>query len=201
MKDRPGFIRTTLVGGILYLVPIVLLVFVIGKAAQLMSGISPPFVRAIDRVGLGDILTPQVVAILLVVLFCFGAGLFARTVVAKRIVTFLETNLLANLPGYSFYKSVGASLAGDETQVGTLAFARIEDAWQIALVVDTLENGLLSVFVPDVPQGRSGSLYFMAPDRIRPLDIPIKDAMSTLRRMGMGSREILKGVPHLDPPA
>lgn len=77
----------------------------------------------------------------------------------------------------------------------------IEDAWQLAMVVDELEDGLLAVFIPDVPEARSGSLLFVSPDRVRPLSITPKAALQTLRRMGVGSRELLKGttLPR-DPP-
>jgi uncharacterized membrane protein len=77
---------------------------------------------------------------------------------------------------------------------------RIEDAWQIAMVVDELEDGLLAIYVPSVPEARSGSLYFMEPDRVRPLPVSIKTAIFTLRRMGVGSRELLKGVVLKDDP-
>src|SRR5687767_9667629 len=105
MPRTLGFVRTTLVGGLLYLVPIVVLLAVLGKAIGIAHQVSPPVVKLIEAVHLGEILTPQVVAILLLVLFCFAAGLFARTAFAKRIGRALETRVLANLPGYELIKS------------------------------------------------------------------------------------------------
>lgn len=190
-----GLLRATLIGGVLYLVPIVLLLAILGKAMQIAHQISPPLLRGIEAAHLGHFLSPRIVAVLVLVLFCLAAGLFARTALAKRIGARLDSTL-ANLPGYSFYRSMGDSLAGAEPAgVRAVVMVSIEDAWQIALVMDELEDGLLAVFVPDVPQGRSGSLYFMHPDRVRPLPISMKAAMLALRRMGIGSRELLKGMP------
>jgi uncharacterized membrane protein len=191
---RVGFVRTTLVGGVLYLVPVIVLLAILGKAMELAHGISAPTARMIESAGLGRILTPQVAAVLLLVLFCFGAGLFARSAVAKRFGTFLDTKVLVYVPGYSLFKSMGESLVGVEPAgVRNLVMVSIEDAWQLAVVVDELEDGHMAVYVPDVPEGRSGALYFMTPDRVRPLTIPLQSAMLVLRRMGTGSRELLKG--------
>jgi uncharacterized membrane protein len=194
MDTRPNFLRTTLIGGVLYLIPVVVLLAILGKAMQIAERISTPLLRGIEAASLGHILRPQVVAFLMLLLFCFVMGLFARTAFARRIGAFLDTRLLANLPGYAFFKSVADSLAGVEPAgAHSLVMASVEDAWQIAMVVDTLKDGLLAVYIPDVPQGRSGSLLFMTPDRVRPLSISMKSAMVILRRMGAGSKELLQG--------
>jgi uncharacterized membrane protein len=128
------------------------------------------------------------------VLFCFAAGLFARTAVAKRFGRALETKVLANLPGYELMKSIGESIAGVDTSgARDPVVVRIEDAWQIAFIVDRLEDGHLAVYVPGVPQCRSGSLYFVTPERVKPLKIPLKSVLQTLRRMGMDSNALLHG--------
>lgn len=188
------FVRTTLVGGLLYLVPIVVLLAILGKAVQVAHQFSPPVLELVEAAGLGGILTPQVVAVLLLILFCFAAGLFARTVVAKRFSRALESKVLANLPGYEFIKGVSENLAGVDTgSTHAPVMARIEDAWQIAFVVDRLDDGHLAVYVPGVPVSRSGSLYFMTADRVRPLPVPLKSALQALRHMGVDSNELLRG--------
>jgi hypothetical protein len=65
MSQMPGFVRTTLVGGLLYLVPIIVLPAILGKAVQVAQQVSPPVVNLVTAAHLGGILTPQVVAILL----------------------------------------------------------------------------------------------------------------------------------------
>lgn len=194
MRNILGFVRTTLLGGLLYLVPIVVIVAVLGKAIGLAHKVSPPVFNVLERAGLGHILTPQVVATLLLVFFCFAAGLFARTKFAKRIANTLETKVLSYLPGYEFIKGLSEGIAGVESS-GARApvMARIEDAWQIAFIVDQMDDGHLAIFVPSVPDSRSGSLYFMTPDRVKPMRAPLKSVMQTLRRMGVGSNGLLGG--------
>lgn len=193
MNTRTGFLRTTLIGGVLYLIPVVLLLALLGKAMQIAHQVSPPILQGVEAAHLGHILSPQVIAVLLLLCFCLLAGLFSQTVLGRRISAGIDGKL-GNLPGYSFYKGVGDSLVGAEPEgMRRTVMVSIEDAWQIGMVVDELEDGLIAVYVPAVPEAHSGSLFFMEPDRVVPLSIGVKTAMQTLRRMGVGSRASLKG--------
>ena len=132
----------------------------------------------------------------LLVIFCFAAGLFARTALAQRGVHWLESAVLSNVPGYQFLKSVGESLLGVEQEPAPqVVLARIEEAWQIAFVVERLEDGHLAVFVPGAPNPQSGSVYFMTEDRIRPAGIPPAAALKCLTRLGAGSSALLREAP------
>ncbi|MBB6095151.1 putative membrane protein [Povalibacter uvarum] len=193
MNKLLGFVRTTLIGGVLYLVPIVLLMLILGKAFGVAHRIVPAFSGVIDKLQLGHLLTPQVFAVLLVVVFCFAAGLFSRTVLAREIGAFLDAKVLINVPGYGFFRSMGGGSGGIESFAQQPVIVSIEDeAWQIAFVVEKLGDSRIAVFVPGVPEVRSGSLYFLAPDRVRPLNISSAAAFQVLRRMGVGSDELLR---------
>jgi uncharacterized membrane protein len=193
MNKLLGFIRTTLVGGLLFLVPIIVLGFVIGKAMGIAHHFVPLFEKPIESMQLGHILTPGVFAALLVVLFCFAAGLFARTAPAKGVAGFLDSRILINIPGYALFRSMSGGSAGIESFAQQPVLVAIEEeAWQIAFVVEKLSAARIAVYVPGVPEARSGSLYFLAPDRVKPMDISPAAAFQVLRRMGVGSGELLK---------
>jgi len=193
MNKLLDFIRATVIGGLLYLVPIIILMFVINKAMQIAHKIAPLFSGAIEAMQLGHILTPPIFATLLVVLFCFAAGLFSRTRLARWIAGFIDSKILINVPGYGLFRSMTGGSSGIENLAQQPVLASIEDdAWQVAFIVDRIGERL-AVYVPGVPETRSGSLYFVKSDRIRPLAIKASAAFQVLRRMGVGSSELLKG--------
>ena len=195
MKRILQFLRTTLVGGLLFLVPIVVLVVVLGKALALAHKVVDPLAEHIPIHSVIGLRTPMLLAIVLIALFCSLAGILARTPFAKRIVRSLETAVLVNVPGYEFLKSMGEGMLGVEKQTGHQpVLARIEDAWQIAFLVERLADGHVAVFVPGAPNPLSGSVYFLTPDRIKVVDIPASGAMKCLRRVGAGSNALLRGV-------
>lgn len=171
----------------MFLVPIVALLAILGKAHEISLRIVTPLAAA----GAGS---PRLLAIVLIVTFCFAAGLFARAAVARRIGDWLEGTILSKIPGYAFMKGMMESLVGaDRAQARDVVLVRIEDAWQIAYLMDRIEPGHVAVFIPGAPDPRSGSVYFLTEDRIKPIDVPLAAAMERLRYGGRGSGAVLRG--------
>ena len=194
MKGSIQFLRTTVIGGLLFLVPIVVLAVVLKNAFILAHKVVEPLAANL-HIDLG-LHTPRLLAIALIVLFCFFSGLFARTAVARKMVASLETNILSNLPGYQFFKSLGETALGVEPdEHWPVVLAHLDDAWQLAFLIERLENGLLAVFVPDAPNPHSGSVHFMPPDCVKSSGISTHEMMRCLKRIGAGSNPLLGGLP------
>ena len=194
MKAVTRFIRDTLVGGILFLVPIIVLVAILGKAHKIASRIVQPLAAKIPYESMIGLSTPKFFAIALIVLFCFFAGLFARTALARRMIDTLEGALLSKLPGYTLMKSMFESAAGaDQANPQQVVLAWIEEAWQIGLLMERIEPDHVAVFIPGSPDPKSGSVYFLTNDRIKPVDTPMKTAMAYLRNTGKGASGALQG--------
>jgi uncharacterized membrane protein len=185
------FVRTTLVGGVLFLLPLVVVVIIVGKALAIAGKIVTPLAAHLPFESVIGLDTPKILAITLLVLFCFLAGVLARSALAQKVILWLETTVLSNVPGYEFFKSLGGNLLGDEKQqVYPVILVRIEDAWQIALLIERMEGGHVAVFIPGVPSPQSGSLYFMTGDRIKLVDIPSTSVLKCLKRYGLDSNTL-----------
>ena len=166
MKRLLHFTRMSLVGGVLFLMPVVVLVFILGKAFGIAHKIVLPLAAHLPIESVLGLETPRVLASALLLLFCFLTGVFARTACARSIVNWLETALLSNLPGYEFIKTMSENfLAAEKEHVYPVLLARIEDSWQLGFLIERLEGGLFAVFIPGTPSPQSGSVYFMTEDR------------------------------------
>jgi len=193
MKSLAGFVRTTVVGGVFYLVPVIVLVAVVGKALGISRKLVAPLTALFPLEGPLSFFSEKVLAIIVIVLFCFIAGLIAKTAGGKGFTRWLEANVLSLVPGYALIKSMSEGMSGIEEQSGREAvLARIEDAWQVALLVERLDNGHVAVYVPGAPSTSSGSVYFMTEDRIKPLGIPVSTAFKCVRRLGAGANAYLR---------
>jgi uncharacterized membrane protein len=190
MKRLLNFARTTLVGGVLFLVPIIVLIAVIGKALEFVHKLSDPLAA---RFPLAAAHTPLLLASGLLILVCFLFGLLALTRPARAGVTWLESTLLSKIPGYTLLKGAGESALGQESNVPyPLLLARIEDSWQLGFLIERLEGGHLAVYVPGAPNPLSGSVYFMSPERVRSTDIPVATALRCLRQLGAGAHALFR---------
>jgi uncharacterized membrane protein len=134
-----------------------------------------------------------VLAILLLALACFLAGLFGRTLIAQLIVDSLEGAILSKVPGYEYVKQAGTSVLGlGEMAEHPVVFAQLGGAWRVGVQTD-VGGGLVAVFVPNSPNPMSGAVFFVPADRVRPAGAPLASVIASLRRCGKGSQSLLGG--------
>jgi uncharacterized membrane protein len=190
------FLRATLVGGILFLVPLILVVFVIGKALDIAARVVEPLAAALPAHSVIGLSTPVFLAALLIFLFCMLSGLFARTRAARRIVAWLEGGVLTSVPGYEFLKNVGQTVLGvTPPHMPPAVLVRFDDSWQLAFVMDRLADGRVTVYVPTAPNPYSGAVHVVTADRIEALAMSPAAALKCLGRLGGGAGALLDPLP------
>ena len=188
------FLKTTIIGGLVFLLPGVLVLLILGKALSAARAMTAPLSEKLPRVALFGVGTASLVAVLLLLLLCFVAGIFARTAFGRKMKSWADNSLVSSIPAYQMLKSMAEGMVEIESSTNVrAALARIEDAWQPALVLEELENGLLTVFVPQAPTPMSGSVFYLTAERVKMLDVPISRVLICIRRMGLGSQALLHG--------
>ena len=152
MQTISRFVRTTVLGGVLFLTPIVVIWFILSKADNLAGQALLPLAALIPDSLSSRTTIAAVLEVLLIALACFVAGLFARTMQAQKIVHELEVSVLSNVPGYEYTKQAGASMLGvGETADYPVILANLGGAWRIGVQTDVLGENLVAVFVPNSP--------------------------------------------------
>ena len=181
------FLKTTLVGGVVFLIPVVIFVVLMGKALGIAHGLVDPLAKHLPIESVGGLRMARILAVVLVVVVCFAAGLAARTSLARKLVIALEGTVLSRVPGYELVKSFSLGLLGvEEQQMFPPVLVRFDEAWQMGFQVEVLDGGMATVFVPDAPNPQSGSIFFVTADRVRPAGISFAAAMKCLKRAGVG---------------
>jgi uncharacterized membrane protein len=185
-------IKTTVAGGLLFLLPLVLVVILLSHALRLAGTVAKPITDALQveaMVGRGG---EEVLAIALLVAVSIAAGQFARTAMGRNLKRWAEGTFLGGLPQYQLVKSMAEGLAQVEGADGARpALINIEEAWQLGYVLESLGNGWVAVFLPQAPTPLSGSAMYLPEERVRPLAITMAHAMTIVKRMGIGSGEAL----------
>jgi len=193
-----NFLKATVVGGALFLVPIVLVLVILGYALQFAAKIARPIANGLNLDQLGEwsgIGAATIIGALVLVIVSFGAGILAGTNAGKRITRWLEESLLGGLPQYRLIKSMAEALAHIENASAVKpVLVNVGDGWQLGYLLERLENGWLAVFLPQAPTPMSGNVMYCPSDRVRPLDITMTQAMTIVTRIGAGSAEMLRGV-------
>jgi uncharacterized membrane protein len=103
------------------------------------------------------------VSFLLVLVLCLIVGILLRTQFGKVMQARMESSLLQKIPGYEVFRGMTRQLAGGNQETEWKpALVEIEDALMPAFIVEELEDGRFTVFVPSVPTPLAGAA-FLAP--------------------------------------
>ena len=188
MKHLGNFIVTSFVGGLLIVLPIYLSVLLILKAMKAVSGLVRPVATLLPA----WLPAEKLLSFLVVVFTCFIIGAALHTKPGRKIQERAEKSLFEKLPGYALFRSLAQQLAGSpDTTVWKPALAEIEEALVPAFIIEELDDGRFTVFVPSAPTPISGSIYILTPERVHPVDVSFTRAVKSLSRWGSGSKELV----------
>ncbi len=153
MNNRLGFIKTTVVGGFLFLIPGVIVFVALGKLVGalkvLAKALAPIF--GIESFAGGVVLDPFALAV--AVLLCFVAGLLARQASAKRVREKLDRTLLNSFPGHAFIKGFADKLRHTEELAGSFVpvAVQFDDYAQVAFETHRGDDDKVAVYLPGAP--------------------------------------------------
>ena len=187
MKKIAEFTKTTLIGGVLVILPIYVCILLIAKSISAAVALISPITSQIPAA----LQFREVIAFLVVVFVCFLAGLALRTGAGLRVKNALERNLLERIPGYSLVRGLAGRIAGrQEDETFAVALVEIEDALVPAFIVEEHDDGAYTVFVPSVPTPAAGAIYILPKERVHLVDAPFTKAVSVISKWGAGSRDL-----------
>jgi uncharacterized membrane protein len=195
MKALAEFTRTTLIGGLLVILPLYVAILLLAKTIKGLLALLQPVAERVPA----SVEFRQVLAAVLLVAACFLIGLIVRTGPGLRAKNACERALLERLPGYTFLRGLAKRLAGQsEEQTLQPALVELEDALVPALIVEQLSDGSFTVLVPSAPTPMAGSVYILPPHRVHPVDIPFTQAIAVFSKWGTGAGEFVRA---MRPPA
>lgn len=193
MKSLQKSIKTLLLGGILFFIPLIILILILEKAFKLANVLLGPIVRFLEGKHLFGLGLEIIISIAVIVFVIFLGGLISRMAIARYGIKRIENAVLNKVPGYDIIKSIIDNIGMIEKEDSLrVVIAEVDDGWKFGFLSEELEDGKSAVFLPDAPNPWSGSLVYLAPEQITRTDIPVTSVMKYLRTLGKGSNELLK---------
>lgn len=186
--------KSTVLGGVLFLVPVVFLAIILTKAFELSMLLAKPAEKFLPLDRMAGVALIDVLAVTIILIVCFFAGLVARRGRLFGHMTRLDDFLIDILPGYAVTKGIIGGLADEESAASILqpVLVRFDDYEQMAFEVERLEDRVV-LFLPGSPSAWSGASLIVAADRVTKLNLPPHQVVSLLRVMGRGSAKLSIG--------
>jgi uncharacterized membrane protein len=194
MKNLRRLIRTTLLGGIIFLVPLVFVVVVFGKAIHIMQSVAVPLGEMIPVKDVAGVAIVPILTTAIMFVSCLIAGMLAQSPGGQKIYKKLDDMLLHLIPGYAWVKGITGDIHDEDAdEVLKPVLVAFDDQSQLAFEVDRDTDGLVAVYIPGAPDPRAGTVSYVNSDRVQPVDAGFKAVTKICKNLGRGSTAILPG--------
>jgi len=188
MRRFFGVLKTTLLGGVIVVLPAWLAVLLVLKAL----GHLEIFVKPVSSHLPHSIAHPRVIGILVLIGLCFLVGALIQTAIGRNAERAAERAVLEKIPGYTVLRSL-ASRISDHAESASFqpALVEIEEALVPGFIVERHSGNRSTVFIPSVPTPMAGAVYIIDNNRVHPLDLPAISVMQCISKWGGGSDKLL----------
>jgi len=194
MKQTMHPISTTLLGGLAFLVPLLLVVMLLGKALSFTRKLADPLAEMIPVETVAGVALAKILAVIILLLLCYLAGLLGRMAAGRSFVESIESKLETIYPRYTVIKfkiqDLRSHEAGDQAKV---VLARFDDNAAIGFEIERQEgeDGLVTVFLPGAPDPWAGTTVYMAPDRVELLESNVHSIAKRMKALGKGTGQLI----------
>jgi uncharacterized membrane protein len=196
MGKLKRFLKTSLLGGVVVILPVAILAAVTTWLFKLVTGLIEPLTRLLIQDSQFNVYAAQVLVVVLIILACFSVGVLVRTRLGAFVYRLIETRILRLAPGYSMIKDTVLQIFGNrsDSPFSQVAIARVfgNDTRVTAFVTDTHADGSYTLFVPTGPNPTSGLIYHLDGKYVQPVNIPVQDAMRSIISCGAGSARLMQ---------
>jgi uncharacterized membrane protein len=193
MKQLLEFLKTTAMGGLFVLLPILLLYLLLSEALDLIVALATPIADLFPQGTFEKVEFPVIVGLILIsgVSFLIGFGL--RSEKGRRLGRWIERTVLGRLPAYNALKRLtsGFAEAGKDGAFRAAVLTSSDGEREIVYVIEDHSDGSLTVLLPWAPAAFAGSVKIVDRDRINFLEANLGDVSRALGHWGVGVRELL----------
>lgn len=197
MKDKIGrsigFVRATALGGVLFLLPLAVVVGLLGYVYSFVVVIYEPMQEWIPVRTAAGIAMLFAIVVIALLFACFTAGLMAHRAIGRKVSDLIEKYLTTFFPKYAIYKDLLAGNIGGTFDVPTLkpVLVTTPECRRIAFESDRLSDNSVVVFFPGAPDTWIGSVGIVAADKVEPLNVRFNDTVGILEQLGRDSQKWL----------
>jgi len=184
------FVRKTLIGGVVFLLPLGITVMVLGELMDALNGLGDEIGNSFFPNSEGNFL-PILITAGVIIAMAFIAGLAATSAIGEKANSKFELFAKSAIPGYAVMRQAVTEVSGRAPQVDSEMEVRIVrvDLGTMSCfgyLVDELLNGEQVVFLPGAPSVFKGHVVVVKPDQIAETTLESTTLMKAMQQLGHG---------------
>ena len=193
MKRILDFFKTTIVGGLFVLLPVILVYLALSEVIDVLVAMATPIADLFFPGKLEGIEFPALIALALLVGVSFILGVIMLSDTGRRFGNWIERIILGRLPAYNAIKSLTTGFANSqqESSFKPALLKSAEGNKEFAYIIEKHNDGNLTVMLPWAPTPFAGSIKIVPKDRVESLAISMGQLTEALGHWGIGAKDLL----------
>jgi len=194
MNRFKEFVKSTVLGGLLVILPLAIFFFALTWIFGLVQAVISPLTTIIMRKSPLQGIVVDILVVALLIIVCFTVGVIVRTKLGKWLHLLLESRIFLKVPGYSLIKETVSQFFGNKkSPFSSVALVQIfgNETLVSGFITDEHKDGTRTVFVPTGPNPTSGNIYHLPKNLVHPVDVSVEDAMRSIISCGAGSSTLI----------
>lgn len=188
-------LKTTAIGGLFFLLPLVVIGFLLGQLAQACYTAAKAIDKYLPFHSVYGYFALLALAIAALILLCFFSGLLAQRSIPRRFMSFVEKYLLMVFPRYSIVKDQLSGNIGGKWIQSNLRPILIEcqpGFHRIGFEVEEGSTEWATVYFPGSPDPWAGQIAVVSRQKLHPVPCDFVTAITSMERLG---RELQATIP------
>ena len=187
------FLKTTLLGGLFVLLPLMLLWIGLDEIGGLLVAMATPIADMLPGRIFEDLPAPAFAAIILIVAASFVLGLAARSAWLRRLGRFIEDSVLYRVPMYRMLKIIsGALIDYDRSDVDAALLKDGTGGGDPCYVIEKHDDGRATVLIPWSPASFAGAIKIVQQVDLEILPCTLDELSRALSQVGVGVEDCVK---------
>ena len=186
MKQFIETASTTILGGVVFLAPLVVVIFFGSKLLGFMEGLLQPIEARTGELAFGGVAFTTMLALLLILMLCYLFGLWGHTKQGRGVLQWVQKGVAVVVPSFGMYNELLNEIGGEGANA-SVVLVPTDAGWTLAISFEAQGDAPRLVFIPGAPQWTEGSLALAPPENVRPTDLTVAELIALLRRCGRSS--------------
>ncbi len=194
MNRLKRFLRTTFLGGIAVILPVVLTFLFLRWLFRVITDFIEPITHVVVKESRIQVYFAYILVIIFIISVCFFVGLVVRTRFGHFVHDTVEKRILKIAPGYTLFKETIKQFLGQErapfSQVA-LVEAFGPNSLMTGFITDRHPAGYYTVYVPSGLNPTTGLILHLETKYVHLLDVPVEETMRSIIGCGAGSNKLV----------
>ncbi len=195
MGNLKSFVTTSILGGVVVVMPLALFIFVFMWLFRLITNLIQPFTTLlVSHFHLMEVVA-DIFAVMLILTGCFLVGILVKTKLGTFIQENFEKRIMSRAPGYALIKTTVMQFLGK----GRLPFSSVamvrafeNNTLMTGFITEQHPDGTYTVFVPTGPNPTTGYIFHLKKEFVHPVSVSAEEAFRSIISCGVGSQKIIQ---------